>query len=91
MTMSSQHDPWDEDIQPVDPEQLPPGFYFAPGQEPKPKATGLSSGVKWALLAIAVVLVVVAIIVAVFVSRGSGGDGASGLDSPNSYADIVGP
>jgi hypothetical protein len=78
MTMPSPQDPWDEDIQPVDPEQLPPGFYFAPGQEPKPKASGLSSGLKWALLAVAVVLVIVAIIVAVFVTRGSSTAGATG-------------
>jgi hypothetical protein len=78
MTMSAPQDPWDEDIQPVDPEQLPPGFYFAPGQEPKPKASGLSSGLKWVLLAVAVVLVIVAIVVAVLVSGGSSGADAAG-------------
>lgn len=89
MTMPAPQDPWDEDIRPIDPEQLPPGFYFAPGQEPKPKPSGLSSGLKWTLLAIAVVLVIVAIIVAVFVSSSAG---AAGLVSPaasNSFLDTV--
>jgi hypothetical protein len=92
MTMPSPQDPWDEDIRPVDPEQLPPGFYFAPGQEPKPKASGLSSGLKWALLAVAVVLVIVAVVVAVLVTRDSSGGGAIGLVSPaasNAFLDIV--
>jgi hypothetical protein len=92
MTMSAPQDPWDEAIQPVDPAQLPPGFYFAPGQEPKPKPSGLSSGLKWALLAVAVVLVIVAIVVALLVTRGSSGAGAVGLVSTaasNSFVDIV--
>ncbi|WP_319450279.1 MULTISPECIES: hypothetical protein [unclassified Mycobacterium] len=93
MTMSAPQDPWDEDIQPVDPEQLPPGFYFAPGQEPKPKSSGLSSGLKWALLVIAVVVVVVAVVIAVLVSGGSSSAGAASFVSPaasHSFLDTVG-
>ena len=92
MTMPPPHDPWDQDIRPVDPEQLPPGFYFPPGQEPKPPKRGLSNGLKWLLVVIAVVVVIVAIIVAVFVSRGSNSDRATGVSSPvasNSFLDIV--
>jgi hypothetical protein len=79
MTIPPPHDPWDQDIRPVDPEQLPPGFYFPPGHEPKPPARGLSSGLKWLLVVVAVVVVIVGIVVAVVVSGGSGGDGASGV------------
>jgi hypothetical protein len=89
MTTSAPQDPWDQDIQPVDPEQLPPGFYFAPGQEPKPKPSGLSSGLKWALLAIAVVLVIVGIVVAVVVSGGSGDAGALGVIAPTASTGFV--
>jgi hypothetical protein len=88
MTIPPPHDPWDQDIRPLDPEQLPPGFYFPPGQEPKPPKSGLSNGVKWALAVVAVVLVIVGIIVAVVVSGGSSSDGAFEVVS-NLSADIV--
>jgi len=91
MTMPPPHDPWDQDIRPVDPEQLPPGFYFPPGQEPKPPKGGLSNGLKWLLVAIAVVVVIVGIVVAVVMSGGSG-DAAAGVVSPaasNPFVDIV--
>jgi hypothetical protein len=67
MTMPLPQDPWDEELGPVDPQSLPPGFYFPPGQEPKPAASGLSGGLKWLLVAIGLVLVAVAIGVALFV------------------------
>jgi hypothetical protein len=89
------HDPWDQELRPVDPQTLPPGFYFPPGvppgQEPKPPASGSSIGLKWLLVVFALLVVIVGIVVALFASRGSGRDGAIGMSpaSSGSFVDVI--
>lgn len=57
MTLPPPHDSF-EPAEPMDPRDLPPGFYFPPGAEPgAPQKRGL--GPVWVLVAIAVIVVVV--------------------------------
>lgn len=63
MTMPPPNEPW-ERAEPMDPKDLPPGFYFPPGSTPG-KQQPSSSGPVWMLVAI-VALVVLAGVVGVF-------------------------
>lgn len=77
MSTPSHEDPLGQALPPVDPRQLPPGFYFPPGTGPSapPPRRG---GVKWI---IAVVVVLVAIAIAIGVALFVMGDDASSAAS----------
>lgn len=77
MSTPSHEDPLGQALPPVDPRQLPPGFYFPPGTGPSapPPRRG---GVKWI---IAVVAVLVAIAIAIGVALFVTGDDVSGASS----------
>lgn len=57
VTVPPPHESW-EPAEPMDPKDLPPGFYFPPGSEPG-VSRRRSPGPVWMLVAIAVVAVLV--------------------------------
>jgi len=77
LSTPSHEDSWNEGSPPVDPRQLPPGFYFPPGTGPSAPVPR-RGGVKWTIVVVAVVVAVaIAIGVALFVM----GDDASSATS----------
>ena len=57
VTVPPPHESW-EPAEPMDPKDLPPGFYFPPGAEPGTQQKRSPAAV-WMLVAIAVVVVLV--------------------------------
>ncbi|WP_319452984.1 MULTISPECIES: hypothetical protein [unclassified Mycobacterium] len=81
MTTPSHEDPFGQALPPVDPRQLPPGFYFPPGTGPS-APTPRRGGVKWIIAVVAVlVATAIAIGVALLVMRDDGDDASSASPS----------
>lgn len=68
---------WDAP-QPLDPSELPPGFYFAPGTAPHERPPKKRAGVRW-LLAALVALLLLAVGIGFAVMSVDGSEAAAGL------------
>ena len=94
MSYPPQPGQWDPGAPPPSPHQPPPGYYPTPGwgaQQPPPPPSK-NSGLKWLLVAVAILLVIaISVGVTLFFTRGgSGGDGpTSTSSSPTAIGDVA--
>src|SRR6476620_11631561 len=94
MSYPPQPGQWDPGAPPPSPHQPPPGYYPAPGwgaQQPPPPPSK-NNGLKWLLVAVAILLVIaISVGVTLFFTRGgSGRDGpTSTSSSPTASGDVA--